>query len=474
MKFMKRVLPVLLVVCIVNMAACTILPFESKALKDGKVGMEYSETIATGTKNMYYDLDYDSQLPKGLVLYDDGAIKGIPEEAGEFTFKVVMIDLNDVEYYADFTLKIEKGSLTYSASSLKDAKTGEPYLADIATATGMPRITYSVKADTPLPEGLTLSEDGKLSGIPSKAADSISFTVIASAEGCVPVEAVFAMKIEQGEQKEENLGKIVFESFTLPDGLVGEPYEQSVRKAYGVPNITYKFNFSGGNGLPSGMTGNKELGLVVGTPQDSTTGQIRFRVTASAEGYESVTAFVTLTVYDKYVETTRFETELVDTIPTLSGAGYSSAPSGRGMIQAFGGMSGGKSLGYLNKPVTVTYTINSEADTTATLVLGLGSENGDFTYDSSMFEIIVNGEKIDYGSLNVKQLGTATTGFSSSPITVSSLIKLKSGENVISFKILESDKATGTFSAVGCLFDYIELNGAGCTLGWRPRVANIV
>ena len=199
MKFIKRFVPLLLAACVAFAAACSILPFEGKALKNGKVGIEYSDSIATGTKNMYYDLDYDSNLPKGLVLYDDGTITGIPEQAGDFTFKAVMIDMDDNEYYADFTIFIEKGSLSYTSSALKDGKTGEPYLADIATATGMPSITYTVKEGTALPAGLTLSADGELSGIPTAAGEGLTFTVVASAEGCDPVEAVYTVSIAQGE-----------------------------------------------------------------------------------------------------------------------------------------------------------------------------------------------------------------------------------------------------------------------------------
>ena len=171
---------------VIFVAACAVKPLVGKKLNDGKVGTEYSDSIATGTKNMYYDLDYDSELPKGLILYDDGSIKGVPEQAGEFTFKAVMIDLNDNEYYADFTMSIAKGSLNYTAVELKDGKTGEPYIADIATATGMPNITYAVKEGSTLPAGLNLSPSGELSGIPSQAADSVTFTIVASAEGCDP------------------------------------------------------------------------------------------------------------------------------------------------------------------------------------------------------------------------------------------------------------------------------------------------
>jgi len=456
------------------LAACSsILPFEGSELPDGKVGVEYETSIATGTKDMYYDLDYDSNLPGGLILYDDGVIKGIPVEAGSFTFKAVMIDLNDNEYYADFSFHVEGGELVYTGGALPGGKTGEPYVQELGTATGMEKIVYTLKEGSVLPEGLTFSEEGVLSGIPSEAAENFSLTVVASASGCDDVEAAFTLSIEQGAAVDTSAGRIIFEDFALPDGSVGDSYSESVRLAYGVPNITYSFRFSSGNGLPSGLTADKELGLISGTPTDSTDGPITFRVTASAEGYESVTANVTLNVADKYVATTRFETEYVDTIPTLTGNGYSDSKSGRGMIQNTPLASNGHMLGYLNKPTDVTFKIYADSATTVKLTLGLGSEVGNYTYNPAMFGILVNGTEIDYGTLSVKQIGSSEADYQSSALAVSPSISLHAGENTITFSIRASDKATGTFSAVGCLFDYMELTGAGCDIGWYPRVGNV-
>lgn len=469
----KRLIAAFAALALLLASCSSILPFEGSTLPDGKVGVEYEASIATGTRDMYYDLDYDSSLPAGLILYDDGVIKGIPAEAGTFSFKAVMIDLDDNEYYADFSFHIEGGELLYTGGMLPGGKTGDPYMQDVGTATGMPQITYSLKEGTALPEGLSLSEAGVISGIPNEVGENITVTVVASASGCDPVEAVFTLSIEKGAEVDTTAGRIIFEDFTLPDGVVGEAYSESVRLAYGVPNITYSFRFSSGSGLPSGLKADKDLGLISGTPTDSTSGPITFRVTASAEGYEDVTVYVTLNVADKYVTTTRFETEYVDTIPTLTGNGYSDSKSGRGMIQNTPLASNGHMLGYLNKPTDVTFTIYADQATTATLVLGLGSEVGDYVYDPSMFGIIVNGVEVNYGTISVKQIGDSEATYQSGALTVSPAISLNAGKNTITFSIRASDKATGTFSAVGCLFDYIELTGASCDLGWYARVGNV-
>ena len=182
-KAMKRILAFSIAAVLLFLAGCSGVPdFEGKALASGKVGMEYQDSVAAGNGDMYYDLDAGSSLPKGLVLYDNGDIKGYPVEAGNFSFKLVMVDLEDNEYFADFTMYIEGGSLSYTASTIPDGKTGEPYQQNLGTATGMDTIVYAVKEGTQLPAGLSLSEDGMLSGIPTEAGENFAFTVMASAD----------------------------------------------------------------------------------------------------------------------------------------------------------------------------------------------------------------------------------------------------------------------------------------------------
>ena len=473
----KSFLPLSLcsLVLISGLASCQekVLPFEGRALAYGKVGIEYEESIANGNKDMYYDIDYDSSLPSGLILYDDGTLKGTPKEKGDFAFRAVMIDFDDNEYYADFTLSIAGGEITYTSFALPEGKTGEAYEAELGTATGMPDITYSLDTSTTLPKGLSLEASGRLSGIPTETCKDLPINILASAQGADPVKATFSLTIQEGEKQQEDLGKIVFDDFTLPEATVGTPYSESIRKAYGVPNITYTIRFSAGQGLPKGMKSDKDLGLISGTPEDSTEGTIAFRVIASAEGYESKTAYVTLEVKDVYVATTTFETEYVDSIPHLSGAGYSSAPSGRGMIQKMSHASNQHVLGYLNKPASIAFKIYAKKATTATLAVTLGSEIGDFTYDSDMFGISVNGTDLAYGSIVVTQTGTTESTYEFTTTSLSPSISLNSGLNTIQFDIKASSKATGTFTAVGCLFDCISLSGTSVEVGWYPRVANV-
>ena len=69
MKKISKIFCLLLTVCLGLMAVAGCAIFSSETtLKDGQVGVEYSDSIAAGSRDMFYDLDYDSSLPKGLTL----------------------------------------------------------------------------------------------------------------------------------------------------------------------------------------------------------------------------------------------------------------------------------------------------------------------------------------------------------------------------------------------------------------------
>ena len=263
----------------------------------------------------------------------------------------------------------------------------------------------------------------------------------------------------------------MFEGWTLPDGQVGEAYSESVRKAYGVPNISYEIKYIGGIGFPKGVSFN-ELGVIAGTPGDSTSGVMRFNIIASAEGCEPVSVECQLRIYDVYEQTNVMEAEHIN-VSSLKGAGYSGSASGLSMIQSYAKASGGKALGYLNTAASFEFAITSAADTSANLILGLGTEWGDLTLTPKTFKVYVNGQELDYGSIAIPDNGTGND-MAFDRYTLSPSVSLKAGENIIGFEILDSEDTggVGTATAKGPIFDCLEIGGASCEIGWRPRVAN--
>ena len=447
--------------------------FEGRALAPGKVGEAYQDSIAIDKKNMYYEEDYTAVLPRGMYLTEEGLLTGTPEESGFFSFTLVAVDEKDNYKEAVFTIEIEKGTLTYVAKDLAEASQGEPYVQNLATASGMPKISYALKEGSQLPAGLELSAKGELSGIPEEAAEEVTFIVVASAGGCDPVEARYTLKINASAAPvlPTDLGYIVFEGIELPDGLVGQEYSESIRLAYGVPDITYKVKYIGGVGFPKGLKLN-DAGMIAGTPSNSTSGILRFNVVASAEGCKSVTAEFSLRVYDVYEATNRMEAEHID-VDKLKGAGYSGSAGGLAMLQSYPNASGGKALGYLNTAATFQFVIEAKETTSAKLILCLATEWGNLTLTPNTFKIFVNEQELDYGSFDIKEDGYGSSlGFQE--ITLMPDIQLAAGENVIRYQIIDSEdtEGVGTATAKGPIFDYMQIDGASCEIGWRPRVAN--
>lgn len=452
------------------MVGCGGISFESKELSSGKVGEEYTDSVANGEENIYYELDYDATLPQGLNLSEDGTISGTPSESGSTTFLVIASEGEDYKE-AEFTINIDKGSLEYQANELSGAITGQPYLQNVGTAIGAESIIYTLKEGSTLPEGLALSETGELSGIPTMA-EKADFTVVASAQGCDPAEVGYSLVVDEGNNGPTDLGEIIFEGWNMADAEVGTEYNESISKAYGVPGITYSIEYVNGVSFPTGLAFN-DLGFIHGIPQDSTSGIMQFKITASAEGYDSVTVECSLRVYDKYVETNVFEAEYVD-VSKLQGAGYSSSPSGRGMLQKFTNASNGYTLGYLHKAIKVDFYIDSDKESTGKMVLSLGTEVGTIAFNPDNFKIYINDTEIDYGSFEVAERGTGqSTEFQE--FSLSPDVTLKEGENKLTFEVLNtSEKAEiGTSTAKGPIFDYVKIDGSDAQLGWRPVVANI-
>ncbi len=444
------------------------LKFEGRELSQAKVGNEYSENISLNKEGVSYEVDYDSDLPTGLELSSEGIISGTPEIDGIFEFNIVAVKGKSFAI-GQFSMTVLGGDITFTGSTMPNGKENEPYLRSIATATGSFSITYELKSGSTLPEGLTLSSDGEISGTPTAKVENYQFTVVAKAKGCSDKEATFTITIEEGEDIIENLDHIEFEGRELDTGEVGDDYYQNLATAYGVKGITYKIKYIGGIGLPKGLS--FKNGILFGKPTDSTYGKLKFQVVASATGFTSVTKDFYLEIKDKYIKTNDFEAEYIY-VDNLVGAGYSGSNSGKNMIQKFANASNGYVIGYLNTDITLTFNITSTVETSADLTMVLGTENGPLTLNQDTFRIIVNDTNIEYSQILVSEDGAKQeTKFHDYKVTPK--INLVAGDNVIQFTVLKVANGEGTTSAKGPLFDKIQISGNTGEVGWRPKVANL-
>jgi hypothetical protein len=121
-------------------------------------------------------------FPPGLTLTQlndhTGLVSGIATEEGTFSVWLAVKDCDNKSAETLFTFEVWGRRFSIATDSLAPAAVGSPYSATLATA-GIPsNTTWAVTSGT-LPAGLTLSQDGVISGTPT-AVGSSTFTVQAT------------------------------------------------------------------------------------------------------------------------------------------------------------------------------------------------------------------------------------------------------------------------------------------------------
>ncbi|MCM1368714.1 MAG: hypothetical protein NC184_07925, partial [Roseburia sp.] len=236
-----------------------------------------------------YTIAEGSRLPNGLTLSTEGKITGSPkEEVNNFRF-TVNATYADYTRSADFTITVinANGSIIYEAETLLGNVTiGKPCDINIATATIVkpdaepdevfPTITYKLAPGSLLPDGLTLTADGKITGTTNKEIKDYAFTVIASALGYKDVSVTFTL----GAYNE-----VTFEGGALPTGKWGVNYVQRITFAQTDSEHPVSYSLKSGSILPEGLAFTSG-GFIIGTPTEACTAH-KFTVLATSDYAET-------------------------------------------------------------------------------------------------------------------------------------------------------------------------------------------
>jgi len=153
----------------------TILPMEipdtQPQVSEGRVGAEYNAKLMTegGFAPIKWSLTGTGDLPSGLQLDDDGTITGVPTQTGDFRFEVQAEDDQGNVAVATITIKISTDApltvLTRSCD-IPQARVGVefgPFQFTVTNYSGS--LSWNCEE---LPEGLYLTADGLLTGVPQK------------------------------------------------------------------------------------------------------------------------------------------------------------------------------------------------------------------------------------------------------------------------------------------------------------------
>ena len=161
-------------------AATTPLLIDDRPLPVGRVGSDYctgSQVKLTASGGVPpYRWTIDGAVPDGLSLTSEGSMCGTPLRSGDFTVLVRAEDAVGAVASRVFTVRIDAGTpLTVTTAVLPSARTGEGYSAVLGASGGRAPYRWDITTGA-LPEGVTLAEDGTLSGTPTQTGANV-FTI---------------------------------------------------------------------------------------------------------------------------------------------------------------------------------------------------------------------------------------------------------------------------------------------------------
>ena len=270
-------------------------------LPTGYVGSNYTSTTlkASGGSGSGYSwtTSAGSALPAGITLSSAGVLAGKPTAAGTASFTVKVTDSASASATADLSMTVKAGISISPAAALPDGYVGSGY-SQTLTATGGTGsgYTWALASGSALPDGMTLSAAGVLSGKPTTAgAGSFSVTVTDSAQNTATAQLSAAIKA----------GISVLTLPALPSASVGSPYSVQLTAAGG-SGIGYTWTFVSSaavranarrmavpGGLPDGLSLSSD-GWITGTPTTPGNSSATLTVTDSAGNTATVTVSFTI------------------------------------------------------------------------------------------------------------------------------------------------------------------------------------
>lgn len=176
------------------------------------------------------------------------------------------------------------------------------------------------------------------------------------------------------------------------------------------------------------------------------------------------------------VETYVFEAEYTD-LTDVQGGGHSNEASGVGMIYGNGTeedlareWSSGYFVAFTHKEgVKITFEFeSSEAVNGAVIVLRVGSEMGKLTFNSSSFEVKLNGTAIDYGNMTVEN-SPVLDDMKFYDKTLTANASLLKGKNELTLTVLANELSGGT--TAGPIIDCVKVS-TKAKLSWTPLTDN--
>lgn len=235
-------------------------------LPAGIAGSFYSHQLSVAGGVAPYSWSV-SGAPAGIAISTTGVLSGTPAVAGTFTLVITVNDSAGSSDTVPFSLTFLP-PVTITTSSLPPAVSGQPYSASLAASGGVGPYVWTLAAGS-LPAGLSLAQNGAISGTVSGAGPIEFVARVADATGGFTFRP-FTINLQQV--------LTIDTSSELPPASVGVQYAQPLAAAGGTP--PYQWSVTGG-ALPPGLTFSQQ-GLISGTPTAAGTYSFQIQVADQA------------------------------------------------------------------------------------------------------------------------------------------------------------------------------------------------
>ncbi len=227
-------------------------------------------TATGGVPPLRYSLHGSVVLPPNLQFESNGRLSGTPNTGGTFDLLVQVADAANGFASARYTLQIVRPNFRITDARLPNARQGDVYSHQLATADGAAPYRFDLLQGSALPRGLTISPAGLISGTPLEAGQ-FAFTVTSIDAQNFTASAALTLTVAAP--------RLSISTTSLPAPAVGQSYRQGLTAIGGVP--PYQYSVLLGT-LPTGLRLVPETGVIEGIPTAPGTSTFTVRVTDGA------------------------------------------------------------------------------------------------------------------------------------------------------------------------------------------------
>ena len=248
----------------------------SSPLPVGTTGVPYDVTLALSGGTPPYSWSVVPGLPAlrdGLALTPStGNISGTPTTTGTrlTEFKLQDSKGQAVRKVLSMTVNRAPTPLAILDNSLPSGSINQPYAVALSPTGGITPYTWDLKAGTPpLPSGLTLSNNGVISGTPTVTSNAIHTFTLTDATSTT---------VEKALQLSIRAVLLSITTTSLSQGTANQSYSETLVATGGTG--AYTWGLAGGSpALPTGLTLNASSGLISGVPTGTSNNNYTFTVT---------------------------------------------------------------------------------------------------------------------------------------------------------------------------------------------------